>query len=642
MSERLFEEFEATSTDKWLEVVQKDLKGADFDKRLVTETLDGIKIRPFYRSENLPNTTESVVRGHVRTAMRPAFREEIRELNVGAANRHAMRSLERGAFELSVLTYPMGVPIQNAADMAAFTEGIWIDSVPIHWLAGPFTRPMIGLITNEAKRRGMDSASLQGSVEFDPIMDRCAGWTSGDLSDWKGEFNATMDLLGAVPQFNTVTIRGSIIEKAGASLAQELAFSLGLFTEYLTVASERCDRSQLEDFVRRAEFRLGVGTNYFLEIAKLRAIKLLIQNVLDAFGIHGVWPKLHAITTSTNKTLYDPFNNLLRATIEAMASTIGGVDSVSVAAYDQGYGAPDEFSEHLTRNTEALLLEEAYVGKVVDPLGGSYAVEQLTHDYAEAAWAQFKQIEAQGGFVASWESGFVGDLIRKIQAKRSKQVGSRKRTIVGTTVYPNPKEHRLGDVKNRPSARQVLIPSIVLDKLTGGELDDYLIDQPVPSTALDPFRPSWPFEHLRLRVERFVATGGKSPTILLAEFGDRKMRRARSMFVQGFLGAGGYDMREAVVTNADELAELLKAEPVATVVLCSEDPAYLEFAQALKTDIPVIVAGNPVDVIDDLKAAGVVDFIHIRLDQLETLQQFHEKFGIPELPLDQPYSLEAK
>ncbi|MDR3688673.1 MAG: methylmalonyl-CoA mutase family protein [Fimbriimonas sp.] len=642
MSEALFGEFAPVSTEDWLKVVEKDLKGADFEKRLVTETLDGIRFRPFYRADEVPPSADTVVRGYLQHAVRPTFREEIRETELGTANKHALRALGRGAGELAVLTYPIGVPIRACEDIWVFTQGIWIDAVPIHWLSGPFTRPMLALVTGEAKRREIDAGKLQGSVEFDPITDRCAAWTPGPVSGWQEDFQSGLDALAAVPNFNTVTIRGSLIEKSGASIAQELACSLGIFTEYLAVANERFVASEMADFVRRAEIRMGVGTNYFLEIAKLRALKLLVENVLATFGIQGVRPKFHSITTSTNKTLFDPFNNLLRATVEAMASTVGGVDSLSVAAYDQGYGAPEEFSEHLTRNTEALLLEEAYMGRVADPLGGSYAVEKLTQEYADKAWTLFKQMEEMGGFVAAWENGFVPNAIHAVQAKRSKQVGSRRRTIVGTTVYPYPKERRLGDVRPRTVANQVVVPQMSLDELYKLSLDEFETDVPVPSTALDPFRPSWPFEHLRLRVERFGAIGGKRPLILLAEFGNVKMRRARSMFVQGFLGAAGYDMHEAIVAGAEELTAKIAETSPSLVVLCSEDPAYLEFARQLKTNVPVVVAGNPVDSIEDLKAAGVTDFIHLRLDQLETLERYHEKFGVPEIPLDEPLLPEAK
>lgn len=618
-----------------MDVVAKDLKGADFDKRLVSESLDGIKLRPFYRAEDMPSTCDSVVRGYSRQAARPAFREEIRELDIASAHEHILRSLERGAFELAILTFPFGAPIRIASDLEVLLEGVWIDAVPIHWMSGPLTRPMLALLAQEADRRGISSDNLQGSVEFDPIMDRCAAWTTGDFDEWQDEFIITSDALKRFPQFCSVTIRGSLIEKAGASLAQELAFSIALFTEYLSVVTERHDAAGIADFVRRSEFRLGVGTNYFLEIAKVRALKLLVHNVLAGFGIHGVRPRFHAITTSTNKTLYDPYNNLLRATVEAMSATIGGVDSLSVAAYDQGYGAPDEFSEHLTRNTEALLLEEAHIGRVADPLGGSYTVERLTHEYAVKAWDVFQKIESLGGFVSAWQNGAIAEWIHLVQAKRVKQVGSRRRTIVGTTVYPNPKEQRLSDVRPRPKTHQVSVPSVDLDRLVVESLHEFVTETQVPSTALDPFRPSWPFERLRLRLEKHVSKGGKRPVVLLAEFGPKKMRRARSMFVQGFLGAGGYDMVEVVVNDGGALiAEIERHQPDA-VVLCSADEAYLEFVRGVSTTAPLFVAGNPTEVIDDLRASGVDDFLHVRLDQLETIQRYHERFGIPtEEPID--------
>ncbi len=642
MSERLFDEFQPVTDEQWLEVVHKDLKGAEFEKRLVTETLDGIRLKPYYRSTDFPGDSESLARGFIKHAARPLFREEIREASLETANRHAIRSLQGGATELAVLTYPAGVPIRSKSDLSHFTEGIWLDSVPIHWMSGPFTRPMLHLLKSVAKDRGYEPSALQGSVELDPIMDRCGGWVAGPIADWQSEFRASQEVLKDFPNFSSITIRGSIIEKSGASLAQELAMSVGLFTEYLTCVSETGDHTLLEDFVRRAEFRLGVGTNYFLEIAKIRALKVLVRNVLNSFGIEGVRPKFHAITTSTNKTLYDPFNNLLRATVEAMASTVGGVDSLSVAAYDQGYGAPDEFSEHLTRNTENLLIEEAYIGKVADPLGGSYAVESMTRSYAEIAWNLFKRMDSHGGFVAAWENGFMTDEIRRVQDKRAKQVATRKRTIVGTTVYPNPKEQRIQDVHPRCVADQISIPfgtSSWDDQLL---LDGFFTGVPVPSTILDPFRPSWPFEHLRLRIERHVLCCGKLPSILLAEFGDKKMRRARSMFVQGFLGAGGYDVKEVIVDSPKDLEAHLEKEHADLVVLCSEDSGYLGFARELNIQVPIIVAGNPSDSVDDLKAAGTSEFLHLRLDQLSTLESFHTRFGIPPIPLDQPLIPEAK
>jgi methylmalonyl-CoA mutase len=438
--------------------------------------------------------------------------------------------------------------------------------------------------------------------------------------------------MSAFPQFKTVTLRASFIEKAGASLAQELAFSLALLTEYLDAASDLFNPEELQAFASRVEVRLGVGTNYFLEIAKIRAAKSLFANLYASFGLHGL-PRIHAVTTSSNKTLYDPYNNLLRATVEAMAAAVAGVDSISVAAYDQGYGAPDEFSSHLTRNTQNLLREEAYLGRVADPLGGSYAIEKLTSEYAEAAWKLFKEIEEKGGFVESLQKGFIGELLNKVQLSRTRQVSMRKRTIVGTTVYANPKEHRLQDVSPQKVYRQVKIssPETIREQLKrGADIFTWRTETPIPSTPFNAFRPSWPFEHLRLRVEEYAKNGGRQPKALLALFGDRKMRKARSMFCQSFLAAGGYDFEELLNATPESVTQKLADNPFELVILCSSDAEYLDFAQRLGHPAYLIVAGFPADQIETLQAAGVDDFIHIKLDHLATLQKLHQQFGIPE------------
>ena len=532
--------------------------------------------------------------------------------------------------------------------MQRFARGIWIDAVPIHWLSGPLSMPTLALLANEAERRGLDPTSLQGSIDLDPILDRCAGWTQAPLESWRAEFNQALSDLHKLPHYGFLTIRGSIFEKAGASLAQELAFTLNLFVEYLYAAQQDLGTQGLAELVRRTEIRFGVGTNYFLEIAKLRAGKILIRNVLDGFGLGNVRPKIHAITTSSNKTLYDPHNNLIRATVEAMAAVASGVDSLSVAAYDQGYHSPDEFSEHLSRNTRALLLDEAHLARVADPLGGSYAVETLTQEYAEAAWKLFQEVEDRGGFVEAWASGFVGTELRRVQGARQNQVSSRRRTMVGTTIHANAKESRLREVHPQIPAPQILteriesLEALQLGLMTGRSLREMESDVRIPSTALDPFRPSWPYENLRLRVERSIALGGTRPVLLLALFGDKKMRRARSMFVQSFFSAAGYELLERVVDSPEEICNLASELKAKRIVLCSSDAEYLPFAQDIQSEIPVIVAGNPLETLEGLKCARVDDFIHIRLNQLEALEHYHQAFGIPPIPLDEPLVPEAK
>jgi methylmalonyl-CoA mutase len=457
---RLFEEFPPVSTDQWMEQVNKDLKGADYEKRLVSKTLDGLTIKPIYRREDLPAEadtspgTSPYLRGQRRDGNDWLNREQIRASDLREANEHALRCLTRGAEEISVLTYPIGVPIQSQADLQTFLEGIFIEMVPIHWQSGPYSAQMLAMLLNEADRRGIPYDQLRGSVEMGPIIDSAAGWTEEPIDTWKARTLPMIRLLlEKAPGMDLLTVRGNVIEKSGASVAQELALSIALLVEQLTLLSD--EGVDLHEVVRRTEVRFAVGSHYFLEIAKIRAHRMLLANVLAAFGVSGVHPHVHVDTTSSNKTLYDPYNNLLRGTTEAMAAAIAGVDSITVAAFDQGYHSPDEFSKRIARNTKTLLKEEAFLGKVADPLGGAYYVEDLTFSLARTAWDLFREIESRGGFVEAWKSGYIGSELDRIREAKTKRINSRRVPLVGTSVYPNLKERRLMSIGEIPMNKQL-------------------------------------------------------------------------------------------------------------------------------------------------------------------------------------------
>lgn len=649
MSQKLFDEFPPVATETWMAAVEKDLKGASFEKRLVSRTLDGVRLKPFYREEDLPRELPASLRGHAADGNPWATREEIRETNPAEAHAHLHRALQRGASEVSVLGYPYGVAISNQEEMRAFLEGVILEAIPIHWLSGPLSQATLAMFLNEARRQGANLNELKGSVECDPLLDRCTGWTQASADSWKQELvRRVREAASELPGYDLVTVRGSLIEKAGASLAQELAFTLAVWNEYLVELGDAISKGELgpvtrlDEVVRRTELRFAVGTATFLEIAKLRAVRPLIENLLSAHGVSGVWPKIHVVTTSSNKTLYDPENNLLRATFEAMAAVMAGVDSLSVAAYNQGYQTPDEFSEHLARNTETLLKAEAHLGRVADPLGGSYTVEALTHDLAQAAWALFRQIEEQGGFAAVWQSGWLDRELTRVKADRARQVSQRKRNIVGTTLHANPDERRLGDVELKPASRQTVEITAPLDQLArelkdGRSLEGWITDRPTPSTVLDPFRPSWPYEHARLRVERHVQAGGKRPLIALIRFGDFKMSQARAGFCRQVFQAAGY---EVVETTWSEW-EAHPRPGADLVMLCSSDAEYLPFVRERLPALATSVAGYPAEDVPALREAGVAGFVHIRQDLLETIHSFHRRFGIPEFGPRDPDPAEA-
>jgi methylmalonyl-CoA mutase len=640
-TETLFKQFSTISEDQWLDQIKSDLKGADYNKKLVWKTLDGIVMKPFFTDVDCDErkASKSVRRGPQHDGRKWRIREQVREQNVADARAHILRAQERGAQEASLLTYPSGVPVFEQEDMSQLIEGVNLNNLPIHWLAGPFAPQTAAMFLNELARKRLDSVSIRGSVDYDPLLDAAAAWTVHGFDGWQERAVRFYEAVMVLPQYTWITIRGNQVEKGGASIAQELGISMSLAAGYLTLLSEH--GKDPVQCAKHMEFRYAVGSNYLLEIAKLRAHRVLAENLLKAFGVTDVFPAVHVDTTSSNKTLYDPFNNLLRATIESMAAAMGGADSISPAAFDQGYHSPDEFSEHLARNTHHLLRDEAFLDKVSDPLGGSYVTEYLTDQYVEKAWDLFYAIQKHGGFAEAWKCGFLPGEIAKVRHEKALRVSTGKTPIVGTTVYPQVSEKRLDSVGKFRLSRRLDNTSHNLDELRqnfldGASLNDYESGEPVGDSALNSFRPAWPIEHLRLRMERFVKHGGKAPTVLLAQFGERAMRKARADFCAGFFGIGGYDvLKSEVFASAEALAARVSSNRPDVLVLCSSNEEYADFAKALNEALddcrPLVIVGGYQGLdIKELRASGIDDFVYARADAVAFLHALHEKFEIPQ------------
>jgi len=347
---------------------------------------------------------------------------------------------------------------------------------------------------------------------------------------------------------------------AGVNAVQELAFAV-----FMGVSDLRMPRTAPK---KEMPFLFAIGPYYFVEIAKFRAMRLLWANVTAAFGVECPI-RLAAITTSRNKSTYDRYTNLLRATTEALSAIIGGCDTLTVD--------PFGFDPHLALNLQRILKEEAHLDAVADPAGGSYYIESLTAAMAREAWKLFQQFEVEGlpAFTA---------LINETRAARQKAVSSRRRNLVGVNNYPN-----------------------LSEKTPGFEV-------PVAGTS----RLAYPFEKIRARTNQMAAERGAYPKVLLLKRGDLKMRMARANFCLNFFGCAGFD-----IVESDELA------PADLIILCSSDPEYLAFAQDIcpKTAAPVLVAGNPQDHIEALKAAGVQGFVHIHSDAVQTLTDWQNRIA---------------
>jgi methylmalonyl-CoA mutase len=437
--ESLLEEFPPVSTETWESTIRADLKGADYDKRLVWKTEEGVAVRPYYRAEHA-------------TARQP---------------------LPRGGTDAWVMTRP--------------------------------------------------------------------------------------------DQDAPVDVEASRHHEAGATAVQELAFAL----------AEASDRLSAERPV--GSVRFAIGSNHFMEIAKLRAARLLWAQLRQAYGLPAAPLAIHAVTAGENKTLFDPYVNLLRVTTEALSAVLGGCDALTIT--------PCRFDAHLAENVDHILREESHLDKVMDPGAGSYYVEALTDQVAAEAWTQFQAIEAAGGFAAWSVSGSLDAALAASRQAKEKAVASRRRVLVGTNNYPNVKERELEAAGQLPSG----------------------------------WRLASAFEAIRLRTERHAKRTGRTPRVLLLERGDLKMRKARATFCQNFFGCAGFEILQGDRVVDAEL-----------IVLCSSDPEYLALANEIcpTSAVPVIVAGYPKDQVEVLKAAGVADFVHVLSNAVDTLTAWQARLGI--------------
>jgi methylmalonyl-CoA mutase len=375
-------------------------------------------------------------------------------------------------------------------------------------------------------------------------------------------------------------IRADRFHEAGASAVQELGYAIAAGVERLAEGGA----------AHEIEFVFATGSTFFFEIAKLRAARGLWAQAVSAFEPaeeESCRMRVHVRTSRLNKSIYDPYTNLLRVTTEALSAVIGGCERLTVE--------PFGFDPRLALGVQRIIREEAHLGAVADPAGGSYFVEALTDSLARQGWKLFQQVEAEGGFRHALESGSLAAALAITRAARQKAVSSRRRTLVGVNNYPD-----------------------LLEKVPAVGQDSWPIDR---RGGLPHQRLAEPFERIRDRSARHARRIGRYPQVLLLKRGDPKMSMARTNFSLNFFGCAGFDISQSG-DYARQNADL--------IVLCSSDPEYLALAQEVcpKVAAPVIVAGNPKDLIEPLRAAGVQGFVHVMSDAVETLTEWQDRLGM--------------
>ena len=618
---KLFSEFAPNTMQEWIDKVTVDLKGADFNKKLVWRTNEGFNVQPMYRLENMQDLKNldclpgefPFVRGNKKDNNDWYVRQDIVVEDLAEANKKALDVLNRGVDSLGFVLN--GCQEFTKADMEVLLKDICLECVEINFVAGCKKGSILDAFKAVVEERGIAPEKIQGGINVDPLT---ALTRKGKNCCDKPFENVKVNLekMAAYKNFKTIEVGGYVFNNSGSSIVQELGFSLAAGVEYLDKLTDA--GMKIDEVAPKIRFHFATGSKYFMEIAKLRAARYLWAHIVKAYN-----PccdcvckmNIHAETSEWNKTVYDPNVNMLRTQTETMSATIGGVDSFTVHPYDYIYEChPSELGERVARNQQLLLKEESHFSKIVDPAGGSYYIEELTQFIAEAAWKLFLEVQEQGGMVKALESGFVQAAVKATAQKRDQDIANRKENFLGTNQFPN-----FNEKMDKELCACILEPE---DKTA----PDAVVE------TLKPYRGTQAFEAMRIRTDLFAKEQGRRPVVYMFPMGNLAMRKARAQFACNFFACAGFQvMDNNGFKTVEEGAKACVDNKADIVVICSSDDEYATIAPevyaAMKDKAIVVVAGNP-ECRPQLEEIGIKNYVHVKCNVLEDLKAYQQKLGI--------------
>ena len=705
---KLLAEFPPVTYDQWRKVVEAELKGAPFDKKMFTATYEGIRLRPIYRREDVANLPQvnsfpgfaPFVRGSNASGYLKQpwdVSQEIAFSSPTEFNHAARNSISRGLNALNMVLDQAtrngndpdwaqpeevgsgGLSIATVADLDRALDGIDLGKTSLLVRSGASAMPFAALLVSLARKRKKISTALRGCIEMDPlgVLSHEGRLPQSVEGAYREMAALTRWAADHAPHLQTICVHSRAWHEAGGNEVQELAFTLATALEYLRAMDQR--GLSVDQVAPRMRFAVTVGSNFFMEISKLRALRLLWHRAVSMLGGSETSQKLalHVRTSQWNKTVYDPYNNLLRSTVEAFAGVLGGCDSMQVGAFDEVLRQPDDFSRRVARNTQLILQKECHLDHVIDPAGGSWFVESLTSELAQRAWALFQEVEKLGGMEAALRAGFPQKAVAATAAEKVKAIHGRRDSIVGLNQYANPAEkpldrpvadakvfhkRRVQQVSSHRTALEDDESEVVLEKLAevvnfkGTDLFEACVeavsagatigeitravrinDSPcLPITPVCITRASVRIERLRTAIDVYAARTAQRPQAFLCNLGSLRDYKARADFSRGFLAVGGYEViSSAGFKTPSDAAEAFAKSGARLAVICSTDENYPALVAPLVQEIRaknpeaiVLLAGFPQDQVEAHKKAGVDDFIHIRADAVELLSKLHTKLGI--------------
>lgn len=708
MTQKLLSEFDAVPFEKWKALVEAELKGVPYEKKLVTKTWEGIDLQPIYTASDVAGLEHLETRpGFGQMARGSSFEgyaeeswavsQELpypgpREFNnaarhdlsrgLTALNLHLDHATRAGLDPDSAIEGDVGkggVSIATLKDLSIAFEDIDLEKTSIFVRSGASGLPFAAILAALVKQRGLHLSKLRGCIEMDPLGVLAHEGTLPQSIDEACREMAALTRWAAdnAPGLQTICVHSRSFHEAGGNAVQELAYALAMGVNYLREMEKRGLGVNL--VAPRMRFAFCVGQNFFMEIAKFRAARVLWSRIVEAMGGNECAQSMdiHARTAMWNKSRLDPYVNMLRTTTESFAAVLGGAQSIQVSAFDEVFGLPDEFSRRIARNQQILLATEGQLRHVIDPAGGSWAIEWLTDEIAKKAWEIFQGVEADGGMLAALVKGTVQADVEKVCKAREQALATRKDVLVGVNQYANVNEKKIegrkpdlaaiyksrvaavgefrtafDDVKHAKvmaklgemlDATDATVLQVAIEAVeagaTLGEITRVIRRNDAERPSIKPLRLhrlAEQFEALRDAADRHLAKTGWRPRVFLATMGPLAQFKGRGDFSRGFFEVGGFEIVypngfDSVQATVDAAVE----SGARIVTICSTDDTYPELVPqlvpALKAAIPgvtIVLAGYPADQIEAHKATGVDEFIHVRANLLAVLTDLQKKIGV--------------
>lgn len=646
-----FAEFTPPTAEEWLAATVASLKGKPVEK-LTHHSYEGIPIAPLLNA--VPKLTAVPGQFPYQRGTDSQTPWLIAQALVGNDPKKLNEQLKQGLANGQTAVFFSLKAYSTANDLQTIFNDVNLSQTPLFLLCKNGLPALAQLAAAE-----IELSNVQGSLLHDPVA-RLA--TIGE-QPIDALYNQTAVLTQwaskQAPNLHTLAVMPSVYRDAGAHAVQEIGLLLATAVTHIRQLQQR--GVSVDEIGERITAVFSIGSDFFMEIAKLRAARAVWAQMMAAFGGNKPAQQLtiHAQTSPSNKSQLDPHVNMLRMTTEAFAAALGGANSIQLSPFDEPLRQSNDFSRRIARNVQIILQEEVNLARLADPAGGSYLVEHLTEELAQRGWAYFQEIEAAGGLLTALKEGIVQQQIGATAVARQKDLAKRKAVMVGTNMYPNvgekplpqpePTPHNSKSEQKPDAALAALVtapPNELMTKAIAAAQAGATLEQ--LQTALfagkelmmveriRPFQPDTPFVELRKKADLFAKENGRSPQIFLANMGPLRQHKARADFTRGFFEVGGFELLNPSGFDSPEAAAKAALDSGTTaIVICSTDEAYQQIvpplAQAIKTQLPdatLILAGYPKEQIEAHKTVGIDEFIYLGADCLAVNQWLQGKLGL--------------